>query len=96
MPPPASHHNAGVLPPAAFHRGTGQDSAVVFDQADFLNPGALSEPSEATKEGACCLKVQCSVYAVNNIEDTEDGDLCNNILADVRRYRSETSHHSCT
>ena len=74
-------HSAGVLPPAAFHRGDGQDSAVMFDQVDILRQPAADSKSP---DGACCLKVACSVYALNNIEDTGDAELCNRILSEVR------------
>lgn len=76
-------HSAGVLPPAAFHRGSGQDSAVVFDQVEIVAPGA---ESVAPEDAACQLKVACSVHALNNIEDTADVDLCKKILSEVRFF----------
>lgn len=72
--------NAGLLLPAAFHRGSGQDSAVELQAG--LRETAASEAAESDPSRIRHL-ISCIVYAFNQPEHLGDSDRCNKLLTQV-------------
>lgn len=71
---------AGLLLPAAFHRGSGEDSAVELQAG--IHDTASPATAHADSSRVSC-QVSCTTFAFNQPEHLADSDRCNQLLVEV-------------